>query len=374
MPKNNWIFDSVGRDITNKVLSMNITQGRTKYLDTYSGGSLTFTINNSSNFASTIDYQSPIVLKSKSDNSEFYEWFWVREITFQDYPGNTGLNTATIICSDWINRSGQINANAKAIAAATTSYGFYIFGDGYGGPLPASMKVAIITSSTQCSASTYTGSVLNYYNYLVNTERGYLVSRIDTLYPVSRDAMQSYTPGSITLGRTTSTTQIAYNSFERIQNGVQYINTATTSPAGLTAQTATNTASVASYGQSFYSSSTVDATETQALGNAQWIANNFNDPYSLRFTCTFDDVAQNATALTTFMQQIFGGINRTINFKYQVPGGSETTVACVIEGFTVNSTPDMTRYQLNLSPLQYYQFFTLNSTTLGILDTSRLGW
>jgi len=184
MPKNSWIFDSVGRDITNKVLSMNISQGRTKYLDTYSGGSLTFTINNSSNFASTIDYQSPIVLKSKSDNSEFYEWFWVREITFQDYPGNTGLNTATIICSDWVNRSGQINANAKTIAAATTSYGFYIFGDGYGGPLPASMKVAIITSSTQCSASTYTGSVLNYYNYLVNTERGYLVSRIDTLYPV----------------------------------------------------------------------------------------------------------------------------------------------------------------------------------------------
>jgi len=142
----------------------------------------------------------------------------------------------------------------------------------------------------------------------------------------------------------------------------------------LRGQTATNTASVGSYGQSFYSSSTVDATETQALGNAQWISNNFNDPYSLRFTCTFDDVAQNATALTAFMQQIFGGVNRTINFKYQVPGGSETTVACVIEGYSINATPESTQYVLNLSPLQYYQFFTLNSTTLGILDTSRLGW
>jgi hypothetical protein len=29
---------------------------------------------------------------------------------------------------------------------------------------------------------------------------------------------------------------------------------------------------------------------------------------------------------------------------------------------------------LNLSPLTYYQFFTLDSSTLGILDTSRLGW
>jgi hypothetical protein len=29
---------------------------------------------------------------------------------------------------------------------------------------------------------------------------------------------------------------------------------------------------------------------------------------------------------------------------------------------------------MTFSPLQYYQFFTLNSSTLGILDTSRLGW
>jgi hypothetical protein len=31
-------------------------------------------------------------------------------------------------------------------------------------------------------------------------------------------------------------------------------------------------------------------------------------------------------------------------------------------------------FTLFLSPLTYYQFFTLDSSTLGILDTSRLGW
>lgn len=367
MPKNNWLFDSGGIDISNKVLSMNLKEGREKYLDSYSGGSLTFTINNADNYASTLPYSGPIILRSKSDNSEFYEWYWVREVIYEDHPGNTGLNTAIIVCSDWLARSGQTNANNKAIAAASTNYNFREFQDTRGGPLYQTMFVATINSSSFCAASTYTGSVLNFYNYLVATERGYLVNRISTLYPIGRNVVATYAPGTVTLDRTTSNTQIAYESFERIQNGTQFINTATTNPNGLTAQTASNNDSVGSYGQSFFSSSTVDDTEIQALGNAQWIANTFNDPQSLRFTCTFDDVAQNETALTNFMQQIFGGTNRLINFNYQVPGGSNTTITCVIEGFTINATPNFTRYVLNLSPLQYYQFFTLDSELLGIL-------
>jgi hypothetical protein len=57
-----------------------------------------------------------------------------------------------------------------------------------------------------------------------------------------------------------------------------------------------------------------------------------------------------------------------------VPGGSLTTIAVVMEGAQINVTPEQTEFRMTFSPLQYYQFFTLNSSTLGILNTSRLGW
>jgi len=155
---------------------------------------------------------------------------------------------------------------------------------------------------------------------------------------------------------------------------VQFINTATVSPNGLASQTSTNSSSVTTYGSAFYSSSTVDYNTTQADGNADWIVNNFSDPASLRFACSFTDVAQNSTALTAWLTQCWGGYNRTINLSYQVPGGSSVTVPVVMEGASINVTPESTQFAMTFSPLQYYQFFTLNSNFLGILNTSRLGW
>jgi hypothetical protein len=40
----------------------------------------------------------------------------------------------------------------------------------------------------------------------------------------------------------------------------------------------------------------------------------------------------------------------------------------------MNATTEKTDFTVYFSPLTYYQFFTLNSSELGILDTSRLGW
>jgi hypothetical protein len=66
--------------------------------------------------------------------------------------------------------------------------------------------------------------------------------------------------------------------------------------------------------------------------------------------------------------------NRTLTLNYTPPGGVSTAINVVVEGYSFNVTPEQTRITFNMSPLQYYQFFTLNSTFLGILDTSRLGW
>lgn len=363
-------------EITGRVLSMNLTQGREKYLDNYAGGAIQLTINNASNYAAGIVYGNTILVETEVSGAvRFYTEYWVQEIVYDDYPGGTGLNTATITAVDWISRAGRIQATALFLAQGGTGYQLKQFEASALGPLPSDMPInAAGLGSSIASAITYTGTVNNYLNLLQTTERGYVVLRGSTLAFIARNIVADYVPGNITLGRTTSATQVAYQDFERIQNGSQFINTATITSSGVATQTEVNTTSQSLYGPAFYSSETVDYNATQADGNAAWVVNNFSDPASLRFTCTLTDRAQNQTAYDEWQSQNWFDYNRSINFAYTVPGGSPTTVACLIEGVTINVTPDETRWTLSLSPLQYYQFFTLNSSTLGILNTSRLGW
>jgi len=67
------------------------------------------------------------------------------------------------------------------------------------------------------------------------------------------------------------------------------------------------------------------------------------------------------------------GAGRVGGFGYQ-KCGSDTTELVALEGYSVNMTPEQTEWVLYLSPATYYQFFILDNTSLGILDTSRLGW
>lgn len=378
MAKLNWtLYNNRSATTITQVLSMNIVGGREKYLDTYSGGTCTFTVNNANNVAANFIYGDNILVYNGVGPTYISLYFWVQEVVFDDYPGNTGLNTATITCVDFMSRSGRISVNNFSLAQASTYEQARKFNASEGGPIPSDMLIGGYagTAGSIASAITYTGTVNNYLNLLITTERGYLIERAGMLVFVSRTDASSLVPQSVTLGRTTSTTQIAYSAFERIQNGTQFINTATIIPTGLTEQTSVNSTSVSTYGPAFYSSTTQDYTTTQASGNASWIANTFSNPASLRFACSFTDIQQNDTALTSWVSQFWGlTASKCINLSYQVPGGSSQTVTVIGEGYEINVTPDQTVFRLSFSPLQYYQFFTLNSSTLGILNTSRLGW
>jgi hypothetical protein len=241
-------------------------------------------------------------------------------------------------------------------------------------PLPADLTVTDVLSSVGdsiASAQTYTGTVLNQLNILQSTERGIIRSKAygsttgQFIFPYARSDIDNNVVTAFTFGRNTSATVIAYQDFERIQNGTSFINTATIQPEGLAAQTRSNTASVSSYGATFYSSSTADYTTTQAQGNGDWIVNTFSDPISLRFKISFTDRAQNSTAYASFLTT-FPSIAFTL--VYDVPGSTEDiTVQVVLEGWTINVTPVQTSYDLYFSPLNYYQFFVLNSASLGTL-------
>ena len=376
MPKINWIVETGSTQLTNYVMSMNIVGGREKYLDTYSGGTCVITFTNN-NLVSALTYGSKIIVRNGLGPTYITLNFWVQEIVFDDYPGNTGLNTATVTCVDFMSRAGRINANALVLAQNSTVVQATKFNSVEGGPIPSDMTVGGYGSfgSSIASATTYTGSVNNYLNLLVVTERGYLFERAGFLIFVARPDAAAVTPPATTIGRTTSSTQIAYQTFERIQNGTQFINTATIDPEGLAEQTVVNSTSVSAYGPAAYSSATVDYTTTQATGNGQWIVNTFGDPSALRFACTFTDRMQNSTALDSWVSEFWGlTASKSITLSYQLPGDSLTTITVIAEGYEINATPEQTTFRLTFSPLTYYQFFTLNSSVLGILDTSRLGW
>jgi hypothetical protein len=367
-------------DITDKVLSMNFSFGREKYLDTYSGKFLNLTINNASDYASTIAYGTTIdvqILNSSGVLRGNFN-FWVQEVNYNDAPGGVGLNTATLICADWLSRAGRVQATSYVIPQDNVDDQCFDFNAGAGGPLPTDLQfsASFSGSSSIGSAITYTGTVSNYVNLAVTTERSFLITYDNNLIIQNRNLVSGSSPSSIQLGRTATATQIGYQSFDRIQNGLQFINNATISSTGVADQTVSNASSVTTYGNSFYSSQTVDYNATQANGNASWIVNTLSDPASLRFSCSFTDRAQNQTALDDLMFSMFYPLssNRTLTLNYTPPGGVSTAINVVVEGYSFNVTPEQTRITFNMSPLQYYQFFTLNSTFLGILDTSRLGW
>jgi hypothetical protein len=377
-----WIFEKgilgAGTVFTSKVLSATVTEGREKYLDPYSGGRLAITIDNTGNYASNFAFNDEIALYTVYAPNGYVEYWTVQEIDFNDYPGNTGMPTATIMCVDAVGRSGRYQAINKSLTQTDTTTQATQFNSGSGGPLKSDIEVtAISTGNSTASASTYTGTVLNQINLLNATERGFIRNAANIAAGTQR--INFYPRKSIgpiatdfSFGRNYGSFVCAYQRFDRIQNGLQFINTVTVSPEAVADQTATNASSVTAYGTTFYSSETVDFSTTQASGNAQWVANTFSDPNSLRFVIEFSDRGQ------TFNQADFYAQFPTRPvwpLSYRLPGAvSDTTVNVVVEGWTFTITPSQTIFRLNLSPLTYYQFFTLDSTTLGILDTSRLGW
>ena len=380
MPTTDWKFKYDNTtDFTNSVLSAFITQGRQKYLDPYSGGSISITINNNANLAANFTFNTQILVYNNLATADYYQVFTVQEITFNDYPGNVGLSTATIFAVDGLGRAGRIQATNKNLTQANTLNQLEQFNFS---TLPSDLVISCLFGGGEsiASAQTYTGTVLNQINTINATERGiFTTSSIGTpttqrILPFER--VNPYMSlGSYSFGRNTSSSVIAYSSFNRYQNGLSFINTATISPLGLSSETRTNSSSITSFGPTFYSSSTVDYNATQAQGNGDWIVNSFSDPASERFELEFTDRAQNSVAYDLFSSFFFSASRLLYAVAYRVPGaGSDTTVNLVREGWQINISPSQTSYRLFFSPLTYYQFFTLNDTTLGILNTSRLGW
>ena len=351
---------------TSSVLSFTFTNGRQNYLDTYNAGALVLTIKNQADESAGFTFGDKINLLDPNGDLRFA--FYVVQVAYNDDPGNTGLSTASITCQDALGLMGRLQMNAFSITAADTGNQFSQVSSvpGYVATRPTLSVRG--TSGSSCSAGSYNGSVLNLWNLLVNTERGLLAVGQSSVQFFYRQGVSDPVANTINLSNTASASNVAYQSFERINLGLDLMNQVQTQPAGLATQQATNATSFSTYGAQGFTISTLDANTTQALGLAQYLANTLSDTTKQRFVVTFTDVMQDVSVanFTTFLSNIT--FKSPTSLTYRVPGAaSDTTVQVIVEGFNVSATPEQTTVTAYLTPLTYYQFFTLDSATLGIL-------
>jgi hypothetical protein len=350
-------------------------------MDNWAGGSLIFTIKNDSNQAAGFTVNDKIDFANST--GVYYQRFFVNEIQYSDYPGQVGLSTATISCTDGLNRSGQNTITNLTLFAGqcceqldqfTTSgqianSGYAINGSTYG---PGASKALGLGGG-------YNGSVLQRINQNMATERGIIWYNQNTIYFVARNKLTDKTM-PLTFGRSTATDVIAYQNFNRITLGQNFMNAVNIQPLNNSSYDSftTNTSSVASYGVRGYSLTTVDFTAAQGQGLGQFLANSQSDPAAIRFSLGFTDVAQNATAISTFVNYWLGSASTpavVMPLTYKIQGSATTfTVSTLIEGMDISMTPDQSSFTVYLSPMTYYQFFILNNAAFGVLNTSRLGW
>jgi hypothetical protein len=356
------------------VLSFSYTQGRQNYLDQYSGGTLSVTLKNQTNIAQYFTFNSVWDLVDDATSSD--QSFWCQDVVFNDYPGNTGLSTITVSLVDVLARNGRNVVISLFLAQNATITQLqtlwrtapYQIGDFQGSG----------AGSSGARFITYTGSMLNYLNLIDQTEKGLLNFYSIQTNMIPRNGVASSVSGFSFTRNATSATAISYYAFGHDKAGLNFMNNVTVNPNGLASQTATNSASLTAYGNAQQSVSTVDVSTAQALGLAQWLSRSQADPEAQTWSLTFQDISQDQTITERFVETIMNSLGsgrRLWNLVYRVPGaGSDTTVLVAIEGVTMNATPDKTDFTVYFSPATYYQFFTLNSSELGILNTSRLGW
>ena len=149
--------------------------------------------------------------------------------------------------------------------------------------------------------------------------------------------------------------------------GNNFYNQVTVQPETVAEQQADNSASQTAYGVSGYSISTVDATTTQALGLANWLANMQGDPNTLRYEITFTDVNNNADAFADFFKDYKVDRIAMVSLEWQAQGQSTEVVNTIIEGFSYSGNPSQTAVTVYLSPVEYYQYFILDDNIYGRL-------
>ena len=366
MTKQVWIVErgTVPVDVTSEIQSMQYSTGRRTQFDSWGPGSLVLSIKNESAQADSYSLNDLITLTSAS--SDFYQWFYVQEVIYNDLGGTGAGSTATIICTDLMGRVGRIQVFEQYLGSLPTldqietefdplmptGTAFFIAGDG----------------DSIAAAETYTGTILNRLNLNMVTEQGWLSVTDIGIYLYARSKIDDLAPGTIVFARQgDGLNQMGYSDIKRIALGSNYLNTCTVIPSTVAQQNAIDTTGVAAYGYYGAEFATVDYDIEQADGFANWQVYSRSDPAEVSFQISVSDLANDLDAL---LDEIY--LNQpVVTVSYEKPGSATDYVSAqIMQGWTMTVTPSATYMEIYTSPLTYTNFFTLNSSTFGRLGGS----
>ena len=368
MTKQVWQVERDATDVTNQIESLQYFTGRRTQFDSWAPGSLVFTIHNDNGEANGYDLNDRIILTATG--SLWYQWFFVQEVLFDDRGGDGGGSSATIVCTDYLGRLGRISVFEQSIGSQPTLQQIDTEFSPY---LPAStFQFSSNGDSTASAEASYTGTALNRFNLNMTTEQGWININQEYISMFSRSELDDLA-GPLVFNRDGSGlgTVLAYFDIKRIALGSNYLNTCTAIPPTAAQQNSTNAAGVATYGTYGAEFATVDNSQAQALSFAQWQVQSRSDPDELSFQISVSDTAN---SLLGYFDELFSN-HGVVTVSYQNPGSpTDLTSTQIIQGWSMTVTPAKTDMEIFTSPLTYTNFFTLNSATFGVLDTSRLGW
>ena len=373
MGKINWEItrpvDSV--DLTSYVLSFNVSWGRDTFVSPYQGRIATITIRNDNEQSDFFDINTAIQISDPVSSASAFKGV-VLTRDFNDNPGNGNMSTCVVTCVDGFTLAGNQetttefidpNDQLKELSNLITNPNLHSGGLNING-----------LTDTAFAVGAFSGNVQSQMQQVILGDHGIFVSNVYSNYYFAPsnfdDLILSVANYNVTFGRTSSATQIAYSNIDRSEAATEstWFNQATVTGA-LTTATKSN-GSTAQYGVKSFTTTT---TQTEKVNSsAEWWANNYISPTRLSLDLSILDIAQNPSCLSNFLlnqieNQHFGDVSWT------VPGGASVTQTFFPDKISISATPEQTRFTLGMTNINSYQSFILNSTTFGILDTSRLG-
>jgi hypothetical protein len=374
MAKLEWkVFrESDDLDVTEYVREITVSWGRATPISPIAGRTARIVINNNNEQADLFTINDIFIIREQT--SELFAFIGpIITRDYQDANGTGNGSTCTITLADAFTLAGnqQINVTLTSANNQLEELGLLLTN-----PNASTIGYWNLFGKTDCAFSigVFTGNLQSQIQQIVLADRGILLNNDGYSNYVAPSQfgtlIVSVASGNFTYGRTATSTQIAYDRIDRSEAASygMWFNNATITGASTTA-TKSNGSS-AQYGVKSFTSTT---TQTEKVNStAEWYANNFITPTRLNLELSFLDVAQTSGALTRFMNYVVDSGFFT-DVSWTVPGGSSETQTFFPDRVNLYIEPSSTRVTLGMTNINSYQNFILNSTTFGILDTSRLG-
>jgi len=263
----------------------------------------------------------------------------------------------TIYCEDYLAVAGRALTPTTGIingGDTTNAASFIAFQSG------VNLLSLGATTTTTSNQSVPNVSLLTVLQELAFTEQGRLYGRENDVYFGTRSEVGTFNAGSFTDGTLVAANDpVKFNRVQFYSQADSYFTKAVVEPEGLASQSAGT-------GNRVFSGASYNSTTTAALDLANYVLATLqvNTDVPQTISCMSENQTNDAALIMA------AGAGQGVRGEVILRG---TRYQIFIEGSTVTATPEQTLFSFNVVSSAANDFFILDSTTFGILDTNRLG-